>query len=624
MTTIANVLAGRDLTSANLIRAINSLYANVGANLDERNWTTILSSSDALAASESALIQMYQDSGYLLRNAQNLLARGYTDNQIALTYQQLAQRLGFTYTPDWASGTPFSVAANSSFSSILILATNDQQNNGTVPILTLTDNLNILARSDLAGQLRFTDGTFIANLTAGVDVTLPVLGALKSGQIVAVSTANRQSTPSTQTITLGTTGNDTYDASGAGTVVQFIFTGDGHDTITGGTGADVIYAGDGDDVIRGRQEDARLHGGNGTDRLEIGANFTVQDVFQIRSIEEIRLMANALTLDLRGMFFGQTIRGFATGSSDVTGSNGPDVFIGGTGNDVFRGESDSDTFTGGAGNDTYTGGTNDDTFNIDAGTDLITDLQGGDVFVVSAGATLNAQVAQNYAATAASRNLGGSNANAVFTISLNTPTADFSLITVANAATDGITINSERLFGGGTITGSAGNDIIRGGSVFNLGGDTLMGGAGADTITGSAGPDQLTGGVGADTFTFAVGSSAGTDGAAVADVITDFLAGTDKLQFTGVTDVVSAEQAAIQVAVTALNGGAGATDAQIATAMSASNTTNLGVAFAVYGGNTYVYFETTGADAGYVEATSIFVKLTGVNAVPTFAADVVA
>jgi hypothetical protein len=110
----------------------------------------------------------------------------------------------------------------------------------------------------------------------------------------------------------------------------------------------------------------------------------------------------------------------------------------------------------------------------------------------------------------------------------------------------------------------------------------------------------------------------------VADVITDFLAGTDKLQFTGVADVVSAEQAAVQAAVTALNGGAGATDAQIATAMALANTTDLGVAFAVYGGNTYVYFETTGANTNYVEATSVFIKLLGVIAAPTYAADVIA
>ena len=625
MSTIASVLAGRVFSAPNIIRAINSLYSNVGANRDERNWSAILASADPLAASEIALSEMYQNSSYLLRNANNLLTLNYTQNQIVYTYHELSQRLGFTYRSDWAAGSVFADAANLSFNNVRSFAISDQQNSGPTPILTLTnDATGFLARADLAGQLRFIDGTFIANLTAGIDERLAVLGALKSGQVVAVSTNNRQSTASTQTVTLGTAGNDTYDASGAGAVVQYVFTGDGNDTITGGAGADIIFAGDGDDVIRGSQEDIRLSGGNGNDRLEISTNFTVNDVFQIRSIEEIRLMANGLTLNLTGMFFGETIRGFATGSSTVIGSNGPDVFIGGTGNDNFSGAGDNDTFTGGLGNDTFTGGLGNDTFNIDAGTDSITDLADSDVFVISAGATLNATVAQEYTATAASRNLGGAAANAVFTVSVNADFADFSLVTVANAATGGITINSERILGGGTITGSAGNDIITGGSLFNLAGETLIGGPGADTITGSVGPDQVTGGTGADIFRYAAGASGGTDGAAVADVITDFLAGTDKLQFTGVADVVSAEQAAVQAAVTALNGGAGATDAQIATAMALANTTDLGVAFAVYGGNTYVYFETTGANTNYVEATSVFIKLLGVIAAPTYAADVIA
>jgi Ca2+-binding RTX toxin-like protein len=625
MSTIASVLAGRVFSAPNIIRAITSLYSNVGANRDERNWSAILASADPLAASEIALSEMYQNSSYLLRNANNLLTLNYTQNQIVYTYHELSQRLGFTYRSDWAAGSVFADAANLSFNNVRSFAISDQQNSGPTPILTLTnDATGFLARADLAGQLRFIDGTFIANLTAGIDERLAVLGALKSGQVVAVSTNNRQSTASTQTVTLGTAGNDTYDASGAGAVVQYVFTGDGNDTITGGAGADIIFAGDGDDVIRGSQEDIRLSGGNGNDRLEISTNFTVNDVFQIRSIEEIRLMANGLTLNLTGMFFGETIRGFATGSSTVIGSNGPDVFIGGTGNDNFSGAGDNDTFTGGLGNDTFTGGLGNDTFNIDAGTDSITDLADSDVFVISAGATLNATVAQEYTATAASRNLGGAAANAVFTVSVNADFADFSLVTVANAATGGITINSERILGGGTITGSAGNDIITGGSLFNLAGETLIGGPGNDTITGSVGPDQVTGGTGADIFRYAAGASGGTNGAAVADVITDFLAGTDKLQFTGVADVVSAEQAAVQAAVTALNGGAGATDAQIATAMALANTTDLGVAFAVYGGNTYVYFETTGANTNYVEATSVFIKLLGVIAAPTYAADVIA
>lgn len=54
-----------------------------------------------------------------------------------------------------------------------------------------------------------------------------------------------------------------------------------------------------------------------------------------------------------------------------------------------------------------------------------------------------------------------------------------------------------------------------------------------------------------------------------------------------------------------------------------ANTTNLGVSFAVFEGNAYALFETTGASTG-VAADDVFIKLTGVTTLPTFAADVIA
>jgi len=169
-----------------------------------------------------------------------------------------------------------------------------------------------------------------------------------------------------------------------------------------------------------------------------------------------------------------------------------------------------------------------------------------------------------------------------------------------------------------TGTATAGVIAING----TAGADSLTGSAAADVITGGGGADQLAGGAGADTFAFAAASSGGVNGAAVADVIADFVAGTDKLQFTAVADVVSAQQAAVQVAVTGL--AAGSTDAQIAEAMAAANATDLGVAFAVFNGSTYVLFEGTGAGNTYVQAEDVFIKLTGVTTLPTFAADVIA
>ena len=99
------------------------------------------------------------------------------------------------------------------------------------------------------------------------------------------------------------------------------------------------------------------------------------------------------------------------------------------------------------------------------------------------------------------------------------------------------------------------------------------------------------------------------------------MVGTDKLRFS-TTDVVSADQAAVQTAVTAL--AAGSTAAQIATAMAAASATALAVSFATFGGDTYVLYETTVNNATFVVANDIFIKLTGVTVIPTFAADVVA
>jgi len=177
---------------------------------------------------------------------------------------------------------------------------------------------------------------------------------------------------------------------------------------------------------------------------------------------------------------------------------------------------------------------------------------------------------------------------------------------------------------GSKIDGSAATGVLTltGSNVIGSG-DIIIGGSGADVLNGGRGADTLTGGAGADTFVFDGTAAANTSGTTFgqADVITDFVIGVDKLQFSNVVDVVSGQQAAVQNAVTAL--AAGSTDAQIATAMATANTTNLGVSFAAFGGNTYVLFERDGGATG-LAADDIFIKLTGVTTLPTFATDVIA
>ncbi|MEY3666954.1 MAG: hypothetical protein RL572_494, partial [Pseudomonadota bacterium] len=140
MSSLALLLGSRPLTATHIIRALDSLYSNIGRNLDERNWGEILASADPLSASESALQAMYQNNGYLLRNAENLAAIGYTDNQIAYTYQLLAARLGFVYQSTWAVGSRFEPAATLALATLRNQAATDQQNSLPVPVLTLSNN----------------------------------------------------------------------------------------------------------------------------------------------------------------------------------------------------------------------------------------------------------------------------------------------------------------------------------------------------------------------------------------------------------------------------------------------------------------------------------------------------
>ena len=78
------------------------------------------------------------------------------------------------------------------------------------------------------------------------------------------------------------------------------------------------------------------------------------------------------------------------------------------------------------------------------------------------------------------------------------------------------------------IHGGAGGDGLRGG----LGDDNLSGGGQDDLIVGGAGRDHLTGGAGADRFDF---NRAGDSGlGALRDVVTDFTAGQDVIDLSGI------------------------------------------------------------------------------------------
>lgn len=99
-----------------------------------------------------------------------------------------------------------------------------------------------------------------------------------------------------------------------------------------------------------------------------------------------------------------------------------------------------------------------------------------------------------------------------------------------------------------SLDGGTGNDLLRG----DFGNDILLGGAGIDTLDGGTGNDTLTGGTEADLFVF--NNKSGRD------TLTDFVSGTDDLQFVQSTLKVGDGDALVEGALTrAAPGGFSAT-----------------------------------------------------------------
>lgn len=156
---------------------------------------------------------------------------------------------------------------------------------------------------------------------------------------------------------------------------------------------------------------------------------------------------------------------------------------GGTGNDMLIGNDAANILTGRAGADTLTGGGHNDSLHGNSGSDIISGVTGTNMIYGHSGAdTLT----------------GGDGADTIF----------------GNAGND-------------TIAAGAAGDLLYGGR----GDDRLDGGSGQDILNGGIGQDRLTGGAGADTFVFDFVSDSW---AGRADTITDFEAGIDRIDLSGI------------------------------------------------------------------------------------------
>ncbi|MFD0666768.1 hypothetical protein ACT80S_03530 [Ramlibacter sp. MAHUQ-53] len=473
-----------------VMRAVYSLYGNIGAGLDERNWSSIMASADPLAASERALVAMYQDSSYLLRNANHLVNSGYVPAQAEITYRQMYDRLGLVYKPDWSVGTSYESLGPLTMPQLIAQVLPPPP----PPTLSVDHSVNgLVVRVNVNGQVSVSVSGSLGNFSAG-DTVLVEQGSIKEGYLSL--SANGQTSPATsQYVVLGTGGNDAIDTSASGTRVNYLFGGAGNDTLTAGSGDDVIHGGAGQDTLQGGYGADTLYGGDGDDRfiyresgllrqglgladridggagtntLVIGNNVGTQNGFEIDSAMSWARMSNVSRIEAVGpqmagfyLEFGDDAHESGlrmvdlSSDTETTGMNINTINVStetGTSNGyTLVGSAYVDRITGGAGPDVVTGG---------GGADKMLGKGGNDVFVMSEDTASGERI-----------NGGSTASNEVNSIRIDA-TANLTNLLATNA--DG---SADTLYG--LLTDGAINQVVLNGDSANV---TFQG----DFITGQA------------------------------------------------------------------------------------------------------------------------------------------
>jgi Ca2+-binding RTX toxin-like protein len=225
------------------------------------------------------------------------------------------------------------------------------------------------------------------------------------------------------------------------------------------------------------------------------------------------------------------------GPNQINGLGGNDMICGLAGNDALDGGTGADSLYGGIGNDTIYADPSDLVLDGGAGTDtLIVSTSGSfggalsafEALQMSGGAAITmtgSQFASGFAETSEFRGTG--------IITINMDVAG-NFITKLMSISGGISMlvngtSGNDIFKLGnvasTINTGDGSNIVQGGSLV----DTVTGGSGIDKIAGNGGADILTGGAGADVFKYRAVIDSGIG--ATADRITDFVIGSDRLNF---------------------------------------------------------------------------------------------
>jgi Ca2+-binding RTX toxin-like protein len=307
-----------------------------------------------------------------------------------------------------------------------------------------------------------------------------------------------------------------------------------NDTLIGSGWKDYVYGGPGNDTIRGNGRTDTLRGSVGDDTIDGGAGTDFLDAGEGNDI-----------------LYG----GIGNDRDILAGHAGKDQLDGGGGDDTVDGGLGADRLTGGAGRDVFHYSAIQDSST--GARDLITDFRTGDridlssidakahtgggqdfTFIGTRAFTAEGQVRyeQNGGHTYVHVNTSGaSGAEMVIDLLGNVTLTASSFVFQGGDKTDVARddarfshepVANRYLGGGGAdyLFGGPGDDYLHGGGDS----DMVRGSAGDDTIIGGKGADALYGGGGRDTFLFL-----GQDGQ---DIIQDFTAGEDRMQFTSAAE----------------------------------------------------------------------------------------
>ncbi len=316
-----------------------------------------------------------------------------------------------------------------------------------------------------------------------------------------------------------------------------MYGGGGWDRLLGESGNDILIPGTGGAALGGRDN---MDGGQGDDIyiVESAALFDFEDfadsgLTQLQlvnkdtyrgvngvAIDEVRFTEtvadNIVIAAVNNLGIGQVFTGIerlviGTGTANAADRTGLaainiDATLANVGLTLgleIQGNAGVNTLIGTLFNDTIDGG---------AGADVMQGLVGNDLYIVDNAADVIIELG------------GGGTDSVIVDAAVNyTLAADLENLTLRNAgALQGTGNNLDN-----TIIGNTAANTLLG----LAGNDSLNGGGGNDTMNGGAGIDTMTGGAGADRFVFGSNIAEIGNNPLFRETITDFVTGTDKLDF---------------------------------------------------------------------------------------------